>query len=181
MMSNLQHKILLLCKIRPFIDTHTSILIYKSHLLSYLEYGSIFIDCLPLNLLQKLQRIQNKCLRICHHVDKTTSNVELHQKSKLLPLKQRRIAAICKFFFKKIRQSPYMLTEPVRKGNRSSFKRLIKLPIPKKNRFKSSLSYEGCKKWNSLPEQLRTNNDYLSFKRQLNKYMYDQFCGDGFV
>lgn len=134
-MSKLQHKLLLLCKIRPYIDTYTSVLIYNSHLLSYLEYGSIFIDGLPLNLLQKLQRVQNKCLRICHHVDKKTSNVELHIKSKLLPLKQRRSSAICKFFFKKIRQSRSKLVEPVRKGNRSSYKRLIRLQMPRKKQI----------------------------------------------
>lgn len=177
----MQHKILLLCKIRPYIDTRTSVLIYKSHLLSYLEYGSIFLDRLPLYLLHKLQRVQNKCLRICHHVDKTTFNVELHRKSKLLPLKQRRTSAICKYFLKKIRQSPSMLMEPVRKRNRSSYKRLIRLPKPRKNKFKFCLSYAGCQKWNNLPEDLRMKYEYLSFKRKLKKFMYDQFCEDGFV
>lgn len=107
LMSTLQHKILLLCKIRPYIDTYTAVLIYKSHILSYLEYGSIFLDGLPIHLLQKLQRAQNKSLRICYHVDKTVSNVELHQKSKLLPLRFRRASAICKFFFKKNSTAPW--------------------------------------------------------------------------
>lgn len=98
-MSKLNHKMILLCKIRSFIDSRTALIIYKAHLLSLLEYGSIFIDCLPLNLLNKLQRVQNKCLRICHLADKRAPNVTLHTMSKLLPLKLRRKQAICKFVF----------------------------------------------------------------------------------
>lgn len=43
-------------------------------------------------------------LRICHHADKRTSNVDLHVKSKILPLKLRRKSAICKFSLKKWNQ-----------------------------------------------------------------------------
>lgn len=74
-----------------------------------------------------------------------------------------------------------MLMEPVRKRNRSSYKRLIRLPKPRKNKFKFCLSYAGCQKWNNLPEDLRMKYEYLSFKRKLKKFMYDQFCEDGFV
>lgn len=181
LMGTLQHKILLLYKIRPFIDTRTAVIIYKSHLISYLEYGSIFLDSLPVNMLNKLQRVQNKCLRICYHVDKKTSNVDLHLQSKILPLKLRRMAAICKFFFKQVRVAPEILIEPVRHGNRSSFKRIIYLPMPKSNKYKNCLSYAGCQLWNNLPESICMCDNYLSFLRTLNKYMYNQLWEDGFV
>lgn len=180
-MSKLNHKMLLLCKIRSFIDSRSAVLIYKAHLLSLIEYGSIFLDGLPLNQLNKLQRVQNKCLRICHLADKTTSNVALHCMSKLLPLRLRRKLSVCKIIFKKIRHSPGILREPVRSGNRSSFKRIIQLPIPRLNRFKASLPYAGYLNWNQLPENLRMITDYDTFKRFLNKYMYNKFCEDGLL
>lgn len=179
--SRLQHKIVMLCKIRPFIDTNTALIIYKTHILSQLEYGSIFIDNLPVNYLNKLQRLQNRCLRICNFVDKDTSNYELHVMSKLLPLRLRRKKAISTFMFKKIRRSPEILLEPIRAGNRSNNKRLIRLLMPKTKRFKTSLSYAGYQWWNNLPEDLRMNNDINSFKKCLCKYMYEKFCEDGFV
>lgn len=135
---------------------------------------------IPVNSLNKLQRVQNKYLRICHLVDKNTSNFDLHMMSKLLPLKMRRQLSICKLVFKII-YSPGILSEPVRKGNRSSFKRIIKLPIPRSNRFKLALPYAGYSAWNRLPESLRMKNDLDNFKRFLNKYMYIKFCEDGFV
>lgn len=99
LMSTLNHKVILLCKIRSFIDVKTAIIIYKAHLLSMLEYCSIFIDGIPVNLLCKLQRVQNKCLRICHLADKKITNVNLHIMSKILPLRLRRKQTICKFMF----------------------------------------------------------------------------------
>lgn len=181
LMTVMQDKILLLCKIRPYIDSRTAVIIYKSHMLSYLEYGSIFLDGLPLNLLSKLQRLQNKCLRICHHADKSTSNVDLHFASKLLPLRLRRKSAVSKFFVKKVRQSPELLSEPVRKGNRSSHNRNIKLLLPRTNKFKYSLSYAGWQFWNTLPAKLWMCNYFPSFRKDLNKYMYERYCEDGFV
>lgn len=159
-MSRLNHKMILLSKLRAYVDSRTALIMYKAHLLSLVEYGSIFINNLPVHYLNKLQRVQNRCLRICFLADKMTSNVSLHMKSKLLPLRQQ---AICKFVCKKIRFSPSILSEPVRKGNRSSFKRLTKLPMPKSNRFRNSLSYAGLLAWNHLPEKLRMLNDYNSF------------------
>lgn len=169
LMSTLNQKILLLCKLRPFIDNRTAVIIYKAQLLSLIEYGSIFIDDIPVNYLNKLQRVQNRCLRICNLVDKYTSNVELHLMSKILPLRLRRKLAICKFLYKKIRLKPEILVEPVRKGNRSSYKRLIYLSKPRTNGFRKSLSYAGYLTWNNLPVSFRLNNDYNSFKRVLKK------------
>lgn len=180
-MSRLNHKMILLGNIRPFIDTRTALIIYKAHLLSLVEYGAIFIDSLPVNCLHKLQRVQNRCLRTCFLADKSTSNVTLHEKAKLLPLRLRRQEATSKFVFKKIRHSPDILCEPIRHGNRSSFKRLIKLTMPKSNRFRNCISYAGLLAWNRLPESLRMTNDYNSFKKWLKKYMYTKFCEDGFV
>lgn len=180
-MSRLNHKMILLSKIRPFVDSRTALIMYKAHPLSLVEYGAIFFDSLPVNYLNKLQRIQNRCLRICFLADQLTSNVSLHLRAKLMPLRFRRQEAICKFVFKKIRHSPGILCEPIRHGNRSSFKQLIKLITPKSNRFRNSLSYTGLLAWNNLPESLRMINDYHSFKKSLKKYMYTKFWEDGFV
>lgn len=181
LISILSQKVLLMCKLRPFIDRRTAIIIYKSHLLSLLEYGLIILDSIPVNLLNKLQRVQNKCLRVCNLSDKKMSNMELHRISKVLPLRLRRKQAICNFMFKKIRKTPEILTEHVRKGNRSSYKRMNHLQKPRTNRFRNSLSYAEFLVWNNLPVGMRMENDYNSFRCILKKYMYDQFCEDGFV
>lgn len=74
-MSNLNHKLYVLCKIRPFINTEIiAVLLYKTHLLSYLEYGAIFFIGLPVHLMWKIQRFRNKVSCICHKADGYTTN-----------------------------------------------------------------------------------------------------------
>lgn len=180
-MLNLNHKLYVLCKVRPFINTEIAVLLYKSHLLSFLEYGTIFFVGLPIYLKCKLQRFQNKVLRVCHKADRYTTNLALHLASKIAPLEARRKVKICNYMFKQTRQTPEILTIPVRHGNRSSLKRLVKVPLPRNDRFKKSISFIGPTLWNSLPTTLRMCNDYNSYRKLLKKYMYDQHCSDGFV
>lgn len=108
------------------------------------------------------------------------SNFSLHCKSKVLPLNHGRKITICSFMFKSIRRYPDTLMNPIREGNRSNSTRLAIVPFPRSDRFKKSIAYIGPTFWNNLPLFLKMCNDYNSFKAKLNKYMYDQFCGDGF-
>lgn len=119
------------------------------------------------------KKVQNQCLHIWHCADKKIPNIELHHESKILPFKLRCKSAICKFFFNKVRLSPEIMMEPVRKGNRSSFKQIIHLSMPKTNRFKNCLSYAGCQLGNDLPVSMRMSNNLISFRRILNEYMHD--------
>lgn len=96
----INHKIHILCKIRPYINHQTAIIIYKSHLMSLIEYGSTFMTVLPSYLKKKIQRYQNKCLRICtnsYPLDYTEklSNFELRCLCRVLPLEYRHNIAIC--------------------------------------------------------------------------------------
>lgn len=118
-MKRLNDKIFLLCKIRKFINTFTAVIIFKSYILSYLEYGTIFLDCIPLNLKNKRQRLQIKSLRVCHLRDRHMSNFELHQVSRVLPLRIRRKMSICSLMFRKVHENPAILYIPGRLGNRS--------------------------------------------------------------
>lgn len=90
------------CKIRKMMNTYTAVAIYKSHLLSFMEYGAVFLDYLPQNLKIKLQRCQNKCLSVSHMADRYTSNLELHTKCKILLLRYRRKLNLCAMMYKRI-------------------------------------------------------------------------------
>ena len=89
------HKGYLLSKIRHFLSAEAALIVYKSHVLSILEYGAVF--CLPAvnSKLEKLQKIQNRLLRVCFRANRLTSNFELHSRANLLPLDYRR--NICMF------------------------------------------------------------------------------------
>lgn len=87
------------------MNAFTSVAMYKIHFLSFFEYGSVFLDYLPQNLKNKLQRCQNKCLRVSQEADRYTSNLDLHLKCKILPLRYRRKISLCAMMYKNIEQS----------------------------------------------------------------------------
>lgn len=180
-MSKLHHKIHLFCKIRRMINIFAALTIYKSHILSFLEYGSIFLDCLPQNYKCKLQRLQNKCLRVVYHADRHTSNYELHQRSKMLPLEVRRRMGICNLMFKRICIDPNIVLIPGRSGTRSQSYVNLRLLNPKNETFKRSITYSGPLLWNKLPNYIKSSNNLAEFKRKHKRYLSDNFCQDGFV
>lgn len=76
-----------LASIRKYIDEKTAVLIFKAHILSRLEYGSAL--CVGANnlYLDKLQKVVNKSLRICLYESREANVVDMHPRSKVLPLK----------------------------------------------------------------------------------------------
>lgn len=85
-----------LYKIRPYIDEHTAILIFKAHILSRVEYGSVF--CIGANKvhLDKLQKLVNRNLCICLRKPRDFSVFQMHISAKFLPLRIRRQMVLIK-------------------------------------------------------------------------------------
>lgn len=180
-MRRLNDKIYLLCKIRRYVNTYTATTIFKSYILSFLEYGSMFLEGLPISCENKLQRLQNKCLHVCHRSGRFTSNFELHTRSRVLPLRLRRKMGTCLMMYKKIKADPKIIYKPNRIGNRSGGTLIVKEPKPNRESFKKSISYIAPTTWNDLPSFIRNSNNVAEFKRRLKRYLGDIFCHDGFV
>lgn len=169
------------CKLRKMINLFTALTIYKSHLLSFVEYGSLFMECLPENLKCKMQQIQNRCLRVVFRADRHTSNFALHQRSNLLPLRLWRNVNICNLMYKRLELDPSLMVAPGRHCTRSQAQPNMAVPIPIKESFKCSMSFLGPTLWNSLPMHVKMSNNLAIFKRNLKRFLYDTFCQDGFV
>lgn len=78
LVSSCNQKLHTLSKIRKFISEDVSIRIYKSLIMSVKDYGDVFYDCAPKTLVDKLQKVQNRALRISNLATRFTSNLDLH-------------------------------------------------------------------------------------------------------
>lgn len=54
-----------LCKIRKYIDSKTAVLLFKSHILSRMNYGLVFCIGATQTSMNSLQVVQNRALRVC--------------------------------------------------------------------------------------------------------------------
>ena len=89
LLCSVTHKIYVLGKIRRFINEYAAIKIYKAMILPYFDYADIVYDIARQGDLDKLQRAQNKGLKICMSVNVKTDTDYVHSHSKIPKLSNR--------------------------------------------------------------------------------------------
>ena len=57
------YKLSLLTKLRKYVDSHTSLIIYKTMILPHFDYGDVVYAAGTQDNLNELQKLQNKCLK----------------------------------------------------------------------------------------------------------------------
>ena len=77
-------------RLRWKLNSDISLRVYKSFILPIIEYGLIFTTLGSNRMLDKLQKCQNKFLRLSLGVDRYTSNKTIHDRAKILPIIKRR-------------------------------------------------------------------------------------------
>ena len=133
------YKASLLAKIRKFLTKDVALKIYKSMILPYFDYGDILYNGACKEGLDKLQRLQNRCLKICLNVNMRFDTNELHASTKMPMLQARRTAHVNNFMYKR-------LDKPMLRDNRDIRTRahdapLFKIKIPKVEAYKRSIQY----------------------------------------
>lgn len=77
----------------------TAVIIFKSFILSRFEYGGIFCIGSNAGMIDRLQKLVNRCLRFCIKLPFDYNVAEIHIIAKLLPLKIRRNISLLKIMF----------------------------------------------------------------------------------
>lgn len=76
---------------RKFIPEEVAVLIYKTLIMSKMNYGGFFAYLqIIIYSNNQLQKIHNRALRICFQSDRYTSNIDLHNHAKVLPLSEKK-------------------------------------------------------------------------------------------
>lgn len=150
LISLINHRLYILRKIQYYINGGTSLLLFKTMILSYFDLGDIFYDSCSKSMLKRLQTLQNSALR-CVYCSSKLSIDEMHTKSNLLFLSARRSLNLCTAVHKHNIVN-FQFDNTKSRTLRSST--CITLTIPKvRNRtFERSFVFKGIKCWNSIPE-----------------------------
>lgn len=180
----MSHKIFTLSIIRKDIPTSCAVQIYKSMILPIVDYSNFCLCTCTDKLRTKVQRLQNRALRICFRAGRYDQINNLHSQAHLPTLDKRRDFDILKLFHRKI----YLLnlnfsniTVSGISGNNSSTPAcrtrsmdspMIHTDRPNSEKFRRSLLYSGSQLWNSLPPDLRNRADYNSFKSSVKRRLY---------
>ena len=107
------HTIYILSKLRAYLSPRQALQLYKTKVLSYLDYGDIFYMSTNTHWLNKIQRLQHRAIRICLKLPPRSSVVELNLEAKMPFLEYRRKCHLRNFMYKRI-SLPNYLAQPSR-------------------------------------------------------------------
>lgn len=151
--------------------------LYKALVLSVIDYGDVLYDGANKKELDNVQRLQNRALHIVSHCQRYTTNIALHRKYNVVPLFIRRKANQVKAMRNYLLHNPEknrMLDQSVDRVTRLLLAPYLDLPHPYSSKFQKSCSYLGPQSWNSLPTDIRRENDPLLFKTKLKAFALAQ-------
>ena len=110
----------------------------------------------------KLQRLQNKCLKICIGKERRFSTELIHKLANVPFLRDRREAHVLNFMYN--RKDNVLLLNRREIRTRAHDAPLLDVKIPRCEAFKRSVAYFGAVSWNNLPPDLRNTITYPAFK-----------------
>lgn len=162
-------------KTRYLVDQNTALTIYKSHILPVLEFGLFIMNNYYSGQVEKLQKVQNKCLRVCFRKDNRFPSSRLHLKANLLPLHYRRECCLLSLINKKLIKDDGTFAIDACKSNRARGGSKAVIQFPKVEYFRKSIAYIMPSLWNSLPQNYKENPLPWIFKKKIKEYYLEKY------
>ena len=165
------HKIYVLSRVRKFLTTRSALVVYKSMIVPYFDYADIAYEKATGAELEKVQRLQNRALKVCLDVGRFEETEVIHRRAKIPLLSNRRRENLYSYMYKQKELGVNLVANGI--CTRSADAPKFILPSPNLQCYKGSVEYAGAKAWNNLPKELRLIPTYKSFKAKIYKELMD--------
>ena len=160
-MNKVSHKLFILSKIRQFLSIKSEILVYKTMILPYFDYGDIVYMFSSKDELDKLERLQERCINICTKTYGRDNIDNLWNEHKLPKLEKRR-CHINNYMYKRITNVEYIDQERIQ--TRSQSAKIVIVNKPNLEAYKRSITYSGAVSWNALNIKMKSIQIFDAFK-----------------
>ena len=158
----ISHKIWELGAIRKYSTVKMSLTVYKSTIMPYFDYGDVIYMGGQKSKLEKLQRLQNRALRICMLKPHRFNTDHLHRAGRVPKLESRRAAHLHNFAYS-LAEKPINLKRQSR-TTRSSGAPVLNTYLVKCAAYSRSSYHMAAIAWNNLPPKSRQIKTYIEFK-----------------
>ena len=153
----------LLAKIRKYLTKDVALKIYKSMILTYFDYVDVIYNSANKEGLDKLQRLQNKCLKICMGFNNRHGTKYLHTVAKMPMLEARRAAHVSNFMHHRLDKAHLRDNRDL--PTRAHDAQMFRVDKPSIEAYKRSVAFAGSSRWNNLPTAIRNIRDITKFKQ----------------
>ena len=165
------YKITLLSKVKKYLRNDVALQIYKSMILPYLDYGDVIFHKANSADLGRLQRLQNRCLKLCAGHERLFSTDLAHKRAAVPFLTDRRGSHLLNFMYKRKDRKDLLNVREIR--TRAHDAPLFHVMIPRCGAFMRSVGYSGSIEWNKLAPDKRNIGSYLEFKNVQKQVMLE--------
>ena len=162
-----RQKLGILYKIRKFITSETALLLYKVMIRPHLEYGDFFINSANQKCIDKIERLQERILRVIEYKSESKNQVEMSVLKKSTGIEDfaiRRKRSLLRLMFFQSKKSENIKIKELSMSLRSSKKVNLKSNFTRLTKIQRSPYYRGLKLWDSLPEHLQKEENRFKFK-----------------
>ena len=165
-------------RLQKFLPLNTKITLAQTLLLPLIDYADVcFLDASE-GLVDKLERLQNLCIRFIYGLRKYDHVSHFRAELKWLSIRQRRSSHILSFLFnilKNLSSPPYlrerfMFLFSRDRDCRSITSLLLKTPSHSSSFYDKSFSVQAVRLWNALPPDIRATSTIGSFKRRIKEH-----------
>ena len=168
-------KLGILRRSREYLDTTTSLTLYKSLVLPHLDYCDIVYMCTTAQNLNRLQLIQNGACRTILKVPKDTCVDSMHQELALPTLSQRRQFHLSTECYKSVTVQDsglnYMFNKvgQNRRATRLATNHGMTIPRLNTSQGRKAFRYRGPMCWNGLDQNIKLSESLAIFKSAMMK------------
>jgi hypothetical protein len=168
----ISQKVHQLRKIKNYLNDSGKKAFYFSHIQSHTDYCSTVWDGCSADHLKKLNSLHRRSMKLISNkiFDQTD---DLYRHLKLLPLKKHFLFNKAKLVHKILfKNAPSYLSKLLASTSRHSDRlKVLELPLPRTNLFKTSFCFSGRLLWNSLPDYLKKIKIPNSFNKEILLYL----------
>ena len=170
-------------RLQNLLPFNTKITLVQTLLLPLFDYADVcFIDATE-ELLNKLERLQNLCLRFIFGLRKYDHVSQYRNELKWLPIRYRRDCHVLYLLYNIINNPsfPSYIRErfeflfPSDHHCRPNTYLLLKIPRHTTRFYNNSFSVQAVRLWNALPADIRASPTIATFKRRLKEHYLSLF------
>ena len=181
LMKSLTRYFSLFYKLRDLIPDKIKRQVYFAYIYSRISYGIQMYGCAADRVINKLQTISNKLLKVFLKRDRMYSTSQLHKKLNILKIKDIYEKNVLLFVFRCLHndcipvfESYYTFRCDIH-GLNTRDKYLVNIPRCESVLGSTSVANQGAILWNKLPRYIREMKNKPKFKRELTKYKINRY------
>ena len=154
-------------RVRKSISERTAVLLYKATILPIFDYNDFYYNLLTAQQLTKMQRLQNRALRIVFGPKKLSVD-EMHTAARVDYLEIRRENHLLALMFNRAWDDQYRDTTA--RITRQADAILLTVPRAKTAKYAKAPIVLGSRIWNDLPVTVRTAKTKLALKNGIKAH-----------